>query len=66
MRSWKYFVFCFSYLKESNIKLYFGRSLLGRSREVEWEVLQLLVKWGEEEVLNCKDFFLPTVGWEWS
>lgn len=60
MRGWKCFVFCFFLLKKkiksSNIKLCFGRGLLGRSREVEWEVLQLLVKGGEEEVLNCKDF----------
>lgn len=43
-------------LKKSSIKLCFGRGLLERSREVEWEVLQFLVKGEEEEVLNCKDF----------
>lgn len=58
MRGSKCFVFCFFLLKKkiSNIKLCFGRGLLRRSKELEWEVLQLLVKGGEEEVLNCKDF----------
>lgn len=53
-------MFCFllfPYIKKiRNIKFCFGRGLLRRSRDVEWEVLQLLVKGGEEEVLNCKDF----------